>query len=46
MNIVIEVKRGAQPQHVFNQLYKYTALQSTFGVNLLALVNGEPRLCR
>ncbi len=44
MNIVIEVKRGAQPQRIINQLYKYTALQSTFGVNLLALVNGEPRL--
>ena len=44
MNIFIEVKRGAQPQRIVNQLYKYTALQSTFGVNLLALVNGEPRL--
>lgn len=44
MSIVIEVKRGAQPQRIINQLYKYTALQSTFGVNLLALVNGEPRL--
>jgi DNA gyrase subunit A len=44
MNIVIEVKRGSQPQRIINQLYKYTALQSTFGVNLLALVNGEPRL--
>jgi len=44
MSIVIEVKRGTQPQRIINQLYKYTALQSTFGVNLLALVNGEPRL--
>ena len=44
MNIFIEVKRGSQPQRIINQLYKYTALQSTFGVNLLALVNGEPRL--
>jgi DNA gyrase subunit A len=44
MSIVIEVKRGAQPQRIVNQLYKYTALQSTFGVNLLALVNGQPRL--
>ncbi|MCL4561453.1 MAG: DNA gyrase subunit A [Chloroflexi bacterium] len=44
MSIVIELKRGAQPKKVLNQLYKYTALQSTFGVHLLALVNGEPRL--
>ena len=43
MSIVIELKRGAQPKKVLNQLYKYTALQSTFGVQLLALVNGEPR---
>ncbi|PKN93988.1 MAG: DNA gyrase subunit A [Chloroflexi bacterium HGW-Chloroflexi-6] len=44
MGIVIELKRGAQPKKVLNQLYKYTALQSTFGVQMLALVNGEPRL--
>jgi len=44
MSIVIELKRGAQPRKVLNQLLKYTPLQSTFGVNLLALVNGEPRL--
>ena len=44
MSIVIELKRGAQPRRVLNRLYKYTALQSTFGVNLLALVGGEPRL--
>lgn len=44
MSIVIELKRGAQPKKVLNQLYKYTPLQSTFGVQLLALVNGEPRL--
>jgi len=44
MSIVIELKRGAQPRKVLNQLYKYTALQSTFGVQMLALVNGEPRL--
>jgi DNA gyrase subunit A len=43
MSIVIELKRGAQPKKVLNQLYKYTALQSTFGVQLLALVDGEPR---
>ncbi len=44
MSIIIELKRGAYPQKVLNQLYKYTALQSTFGVQMLALVGGEPRL--
>jgi len=44
MSIVVELKRGAQPKQVLNQLYKYTPLQSTFSVHLLALVNGEPRL--
>jgi DNA gyrase subunit A len=44
MSIVIELKRSAQPKKVLNQLYKFTALQSTFGVQLLALVDGEPRL--
>jgi DNA gyrase subunit A len=44
MSIVIELKRGATPRTVLNQLLKYTALQSTFGINLLALVNGEPRV--
>jgi DNA gyrase subunit A len=43
MSIVIELKRGAQPKKVLNQLYKYTALQSTFGVIMLSLVDGEPR---
>ncbi|MCZ2128208.1 MAG: DNA gyrase subunit A [Anaerolineales bacterium] len=43
MSIIIELKRGAQPKKVLNQLYKYTALQSTFGVQMLALVEGEPR---
>ena len=43
MSIIIELKRGAQPKKVLNQLYKYTALQSTFGVHMLALVDGEPR---
>jgi DNA gyrase subunit A len=43
MSIVVELKRGAQPKKVLNQLYKYTALQSTFGVQMLALVDGEPR---
>jgi len=44
MRIMIELKRSAQPLRVLNRLYKYTALQSTFGVNMLALVNNEPRL--
>ncbi|MCB0119493.1 MAG: DNA gyrase subunit A, partial [Anaerolineales bacterium] len=43
MSIIIELKRNAQPKKVLNQLYKYTALQSTFGVQMLALVDGEPR---
>ena len=43
MSILIELKRGAQPKKVLNQLYKFTALQSTFGVQMLALVDGEPR---
>ena len=44
MSVIIELKRGAQPSKVLNQLYKFTPLQSTFGVQLLSLVNGEPRL--
>ena len=44
MSIIVELKRGAQPRKVLNQLLKYTPLQSTFGVNLLALVDGQPRL--
>ena len=43
MSIVIELKRNAEPRKVLNQLFKFTALQSTFGVMLLALVDGEPR---
>jgi DNA gyrase subunit A len=43
MSIVVELKRGAQPKQVLNQLYKYTQLQSTFGIHLLALVGNEPR---
>ena len=44
MRIVIELKRSAQPRSTLNKLYKYTPLQSTFGVQMLALVDGEPRL--
>ncbi len=43
MAIVVELKRNAQPQKVLNQLYKHTQLQSTFGVQILALVDNEPR---
>jgi DNA gyrase subunit A len=43
MSIIIELKRGAQPQQVRNQLFKYTQLQATFGYNCLALVDGTPR---
>jgi DNA gyrase subunit A len=42
MNIVVELKRGAHPNTVLNRLYKYTPLQTTFGAQLLALVNREP----
>ena len=44
LSIVIELKRGAQPKKVLNQLFKFTQLQTTFGVQLLALVDNEPRL--
>ena len=44
MRVVIELRRDAQGDIVLNQLYKQTPLQSTFGVNLLALVNGRPQL--
>ncbi len=43
MHIEIDVKRDASPQVVLNQLFTYTALQSTFGAILLAIVNGEPK---
>src|SRR5207244_812079 len=44
MRLVIETKREARPQAVLAQLYKHTALQTTFGMNMLALVDGEPRV--
>ncbi|MEO0562361.1 MAG: DNA gyrase C-terminal beta-propeller domain-containing protein, partial [Chloroflexota bacterium] len=43
MRLVVELKRGTQPLKMINRLYKYTALQSTFGIQLLALHNNEPR---
>lgn len=44
LSIVIEMKAGAEPKLVLNRLYKYTPLQSTFAAQMLALVDGEPRL--
>ncbi len=44
MRLVIEVKREANPRTVLKQLFKHTAMQSTFGINMLALVDGEPRV--
>ena len=44
MRIVIELKRDAVAEIVINQLYKHTALQDSFGVNMLAIVDGRPRL--
>jgi len=44
MRIVIELRRDAQEDIVLNQLYKMTPLQTTFGANMLALVNGRPQL--
>jgi DNA gyrase subunit A len=44
MSVIVELKRGAQPRDTLNQLFKYTPLQSTFGAQMLALVDGEPRL--
>jgi DNA gyrase subunit A len=43
MRLVVELKRGVTPQTVVNQLFKYTQLQSTFSIQMLALVHGEPR---
>ncbi len=44
MRIVIELKRESQPQQVLNSLYKHTAMQSAFFINMLALVDGQPRV--
>jgi len=44
MRIVVELKREAQPEQVLNNLYKHTAMQSTFFINMLALVDGAPRV--
>ena len=44
MRVVIELKRGEMPEVVLNNLYKQTQLQDTFGMNMVALVDGQPRL--
>lgn len=44
VRIVIELKRDANPQVVLNQLYKNTQMQDTFGIIMLALVHGEPKI--
>lgn len=44
MRIVIELKRDSVPEIVLNRLYKHTQMQSTFGANMLALVDGEPKV--
>jgi hypothetical protein len=44
MRVVIELKRGEVPEIVLNNLYKQTQLQDTFGMNMVALVDGQPRL--
>lgn len=44
MRVVIELKRGEMPEIVLNNLYKQTQLQDSFGMNMVALVDGQPRL--
>ncbi|GBE06353.1 MAG TPA: DNA gyrase subunit A [Nitrospirae bacterium] len=44
IRVVMEVKRGDIPQVILNQLYKHTAMETTFGVIMLAIVNGQPKV--
>jgi len=44
MRIVIELRRGEVPEVVLNNLYKHTMMQSVFGINMVALVDGQPRV--
>jgi DNA gyrase subunit A len=44
IRVVLEVKRGEIPDIILNQLYKHTHLETTFGINMLAIVNGQPRV--
>jgi len=45
MRLVIELKRGEVPEVVLNNLYKQTQLQDSFGINMVALIDGQPKLC-
>jgi DNA gyrase subunit A len=45
MRVVIELKRGEVPEVILNNLYKQTQLQDTFGINMVALIDGQPKLC-
>ncbi|NOZ68925.1 MAG: DNA gyrase subunit A [Deferribacteres bacterium] len=44
IRVVLELKRGEIPQVILNQLFKHTAMESTFGVIMLAIVNGQPKV--
>ena len=44
ISIIVELRRGSQPKKVLNQLFKHTPLQSTYSIQMLALVNNQPRL--
>ena len=44
MRVVIDLKRDVQADVVMNQLYKFTSLQTSFGINMLALHNGVPQV--
>jgi len=44
MRVIVELRRGTQPQKALNRLYKHTPLQTTFGIQMLALVDGVPRV--
>ncbi len=44
IRVVMELKRGEIPQVIINQLYKHTPMESTFGINMLAIVNGQPQV--
>lgn len=46
MRVIIELRRDVNPRVVLNNLYKHTALQTSFGVNMLALMNGELRVLK
>ena len=44
MRIVIELRRGEVSEVILNNLYKHTQMQNVFGINMVALVDGQPRL--